>query len=435
LPVPFGLVRFGVAPDHGDTKAASHKFERLAADARVGLLCGVEAGRHLPLTALRSRYHAVVLAHGAPAERPLGVPGESLPGCLPARAFVEWYNGHPDAAPASADVAAALRAGPTALVLGLGNVAVDCARMLLRPPSELAGTDIAAPALEALRASAVRRVLLVGRRGPAQASFTPKELRELLGLPGVHVTADEAQLTTDLAADDHAELATHRPRRRALDEIIKATQRPPPPGADRELRLLFLRSPAAVLPADPAAADVAAAPRRVGAVRLQAMRLEGAAGARSAVPTGAFETLPCSLVLSSIGYRGAPLPEVPFHAATGTVPSDAGAVRAAGPGLYAAGWAKRGPTGIIGTNLQCAEETVATLAADVKARLLPPPSAPGGVAELARLAREAGARPVSLAGWLRIDAAERAAGAAQGRPRDKATDWERMLQLSGEYDA
>jgi adrenodoxin-NADP+ reductase len=416
LPTPFGLVRFGVAPDHPDTKAVTHKFERVAADPRVGLLCAVELGQHVPLAALRQRYHAVVLAVGAPADRALRVPGEALAGSFSARQFVEWYNAHPEAAqPRGLD----LRAGDTAVVFGLGNVALDCARILLRSPDELARTDIAAHALAALRGSAIRRVVLVGRRGPAQTACTPKELRELLSLPGVRVSAPPEQLA--LQPEDAQELSSSRVRRRAVEELLKATSRPH--GAfDRELEFRFLRSPAALLPSSDGA--------RVGAVRLEVNALQGAAGARVARGTGVLEELPAALVLSSIGYRSVPTPGAPFDAASGTVPHERGAVRSAGPGLYVAGWVKRGPSGIIGTNLVCAEETVATLAEDAAAGRLLAPDAPCGVDVLARMAEAAGGRPVTLGGWLRIDAAERAAGAAAGKPREKEADLDKLHALA-----
>jgi adrenodoxin-NADP+ reductase len=418
-------VRFGVAPDHPDTKAVTNKFERVAVDPRVGLLCAVEVGRHVTLDELRRRYHAVVLAVGAPADRALDVPGEALAGSMSARQFVEWYSGHPEAAHTRVD----LRAGSTAVVFGMGNVALDCARILLRSPAELATTDIAAHALQALRSSSIRRVVLVGRRGAAQAAFTPKELRELLGLPGLRVTVLPEQLA--LPAEDVAELDASRVRRRAVEQLGKAAKRAAAGGGGdggnsdedaRELSFLFLRSPAALLPG----ADA----QRVGAVRLQVNELRGAAGARKAHGTDAYEQLPAALVLSSIGYRSVPTPGAPFDAAASTVPHERGAVRAAGPGLYATGWVKRGPSGIIGTNLVCAEETVGTLAEDVAAGLLPTPDLPGGAGALAHAAAAAGARPVTYEDWLRIDAAERAAGAAAGKPREKAVTIDALLALA-----
>jgi adrenodoxin-NADP+ reductase len=272
----------------------------------------------------------------------------------------------------------------------------------------------------------------VGRRGAAQAAFTPKELRELLGLPGLRVNVLPEQLA--LPAEDVAELDASRVRRRAVEELGKAAKRGAAGaggagsdvggggGETRELSFLFLRSPAALLPG----ADA----QRVGAVRLQVNELRGAAGARKAHGTDAYEQLPAALVLSSIGYRSVPTPGAPFDTVASTVPHERGAVRAAGPGLYATGWVKRGPSGIIGTNLVCAEETVATLAEDAAAGLLPTPDLPGGADALAHAAAAAGARPVAYEDWLRIDAAERSAGVAAGKPREKAVTIDALLALA-----
>lgn len=367
---------------------------------------------------------------------------------LSAREFVGWFNGDPRCvAENDASIASALAdpRGDTAVIFGLGNVAVDCARILLRDPNHLAETDVCEHALRALRSSAIRRVALIGRRGVAQAAFSPKELRELLNLPGVRVTIDEADMATE--AEDEADLEASRPRRRAKDALEKATSRLPA-GADadassgtaKELAVKFLRSPRTFHPMD--ATD---ASERVGSVTLTVNRLEGPAGRRRAIATDAAETLAgVSLALRSVGYRAKPIPSdagfVPFDASRGVVQNTLGRVATptgtgkpgtgTGTGLYVCGWLKRGPTGIIGTNLRDAEETVASVVEDDAAGALARPAREYGDLGVAPLLRERGAEVVDAEGWRRIDAAERAAGAAVGKPREKFIRVDDMLAVA-----
>lgn len=326
------------------------------------------------------------------------------------------------------------------MIFGLGNVAVDCARILLRDPNHLAETDVCEHALSALRRSAIRRVALIGRRGVAQAAFSPKELRELLNLPGVRVTIDEADMATE--AEDEADLEASRPRRRAKDALEKATSTSRLPadaasGTAKELVVKFLRSPRTFHPMEMDATD-ASERERVGSVTLTVNRLEGPAGRRRAISTDATETLAgVSLALRSVGYRATPIPTdagfVPFDASRGVVENTLGRVATptprgktgtgtgsgSGTGLYVCGWLKRGPTGIIGTNLRDAEETVASVVEDDAAGALARPAREYGDLGVAPLLRERGAEVVDAEGWRRIDAAERAAGAAVGKPREK----------------
>ena len=403
---------------------------------------------------LSHRYDGTILAYGCDGDRTLDVPGETLSGVLSAREFVGWFNGDPRCvAENDASIASALAdpRGDTAVIFGLGNVAVDCARILLRDPNHLAETDVCEHALRALRSSAIRRVALIGRRGVAQAAFSPKELRELLNLPGVRVTIDEADMTTE--AEDEADLEASRPRRRAKDALEKATSSRPPAGSDadaasgtaKELVVKFLRSPRTFHPMD---ADDAS--ERVGSVTLTVNRLEGPAGRRRAAATDDTETLAgVSLALRSVGYRATPIPSdagfVPFDASRGVVQNTLGRVATptprgktgtgktgtgSGTGLYVCGWLKRGPTGIIGTNLHDAEETVASVVEDDAAGALARPAREYGDLGVAPLLRERGAEVVDAEGWRRIDAAERAAGAAVGKPREKFIRVDDMLAVA-----
>jgi adrenodoxin-NADP+ reductase len=447
LPTPFGLVRSGVAPDHAGTKSVVNRFDNILKDPRVEYLGNVSFGEHVGLDDLFARYSATVLCYGAEGDKKLNVPGEDMPGSHSAREFVGWYNGDPRCVedldgPIKAALTGA-HGGDTAVIFGLGNVAVDCARMLLRSPAHLAATDVCEHALEALRTSSVRRVVMVGRRGVAQAAFSPKELRELLNLPGVTVTVDPTELT--LAPEDEADLAAQRPRRRAYEAIVKSIESPPAgtekdkdgtDGGARELVLKFLRSPAEFTPNEDDGVSV-------GAVTLGVNKLQGVSGSRRAVPTGDTERLDrVSLVLRSVGYKGAPAKGVkagfPFDLERGVVPNVAGRVmeKMGGypthvTGMYVAGWLKRGPYGIIGTNLQCAEETVGSIAEDAAAGRLRRPDYRFKGKGVRALVESRGVKVVDAEGWARIDAAERAAGEAIGKPREKMVSVDEMVALGG----
>jgi ferredoxin--NADP+ reductase len=396
---PFGLVRYGVAPDHPKTKSVEKVFALTAADPRLTFHGNLEVGRDVPVDELRAAYTAVIFTCGARRSRPAGVPGESLPGVRGAADFVAWYNGHPDLRDATFDLS-----HPTAVVIGNGNVALDCARLLTQDPEHLAGTDIADHALTALRASRVREVWVIGRRGPAQAACTPVELSELRDFPGLRVRVEAEELRLDPASAAELESPRDRTRPRLLELLRGYAADPPPPASvGRTLRFAFLRQPEAFLGDD-----------RLAAVRLARTRLEGEPHALRAVPTGEREEIPCGLALVSTGYTGDPLPGLPFDAARGVLPHTGGRVHGH-PGLYVAGWLKRGPQGVIGTNKKDAAETVDALLADLPG--LPAP-APGPTPAERR--REAGHRVLAWADWLALDARERAAGAAAGRPRVKA---------------
>ncbi|MFF8730576.1 FAD-dependent oxidoreductase [Streptomyces sp. NPDC015171] len=407
LPCPYGLVRYGVAPDHEKIKSLQGSLRTVLEDERVRFLGGVRVGGPggLPVERLRSLYHAVVYCVGAATDRRLGIPGEDLPGSWSATEFVSWYSAHPDAADAGF-----LRGVRSAVVIGVGNVAVDVARMLVRGAAELRPTDIPQAALDTLSASGLTDVHMVGRRGPAQARFTTKELRELGALPGTEVTVDKADLALDLG-DPGALPAVQRRN----VEVLHGWAAQPSAAAERRIRLRFFLRPVELL----GDGD------RVGAVRFERTVPDGEGGVTG---TGRYEDVPAQLVLRSVGYRGVPLEGLPFDAASGTVPHREGRVLRDGApsaGEYVAGWIKRGPTGVIGTNRSCAKETVTSLLADAptlaRADL---PADP--VVEL----RAAGVDPVPWSGWLAIERAEAELGARLGRSVVKLSDWDTLISTA-----
>ncbi|MEU9137889.1 FAD-dependent oxidoreductase [Streptomyces sp. NPDC048404] len=404
LPCPYGLVRYGVAPDHEKIKSLQNNLRTVLEDERVRFLGGVEVGPGgVPVARLRELYHAVVYCVGAATDRHLGVPGEDLPGSWSATEFVSWYSAHPDSA-AEGFVAGAR----SAVVIGVGNVAVDVTRILARTAPELSPTDIPEAALGALAASAITEISMVGRRGPSQARFTTKELRELGGLPEAGISVDEAELALDPAYLDPSGLPAAQRRN---VEVLRGWAAAAPQGRPRLIRPRFFLRPVELL------ADGG----RVGAVRFERTAPDGAGGVRG---TGRFEDIEAQLVLRSVGYRGIPLDGMPFDADRGTVPHRAGRVLRDGEvsaGEYVAGWIKRGPTGVIGTNRPCAKETVTSLLEDA------PDLVGRGVADdpLAALRAE-GIRPVEWAGWQAIERAEAELGARLGREVVKLPDWDAL---------
>jgi len=404
LPCPYGLVRYGVAPDHEKIKSLQNNLRTVLEHERVRFLGGIQVGPGgLPAARLRELYHGVVYCVGAATDRHLGIPGEDLPGSWSATQFVSWYSAHPD----SADDGF-VRDARSAVVIGMGNVAVDVARMLARGPAELSATDMPQAALASLAASRVRDIHMVGRRGPTQARFTTRELRELGGLPDTELAVDPKELALDPAFADPSVLPAVQ--RRNVD-VLRGWARKPPEGAPRRIRLRFFLRPVELL----------AEGGRVGAVRFERTEPDGQGGVAG---TGRYEDIEAQLVLRSVGYRGVPLEGLPFDAASGTVPHVAGRVLRAGvvaPGEYVAGWIKRGPTGVIGTNRPCAKETVLSLLEDA------PVLACRDLAEGPVAARAEGIEPVSWAGWQAIERAEAALGASLGRGVVKLANWESLL--------
>ncbi|WP_432053845.1 FAD-dependent oxidoreductase [Streptomyces sp. bgisy022] len=414
LPCPYGLVRYGVAPDHEKIKSLQNSLRAILEHDRVRFLGAVPVGPGgVPAARLRELYHAVVHCVGAATDRRLGVPGEDLPGSWSATDFVSWYSAHPDApgrAPGGAPAGDGfLRGVRSAVVIGVGNVAVDVTRMLARRAAELNPTDVPQAALTALAASTVTEIHMVGRRGPSQARFTTRELRELSTLPDTRVAVDAADLALDPACADPSALP---PARRRNVEVLRGWAAAPAPRARRVIRLRFYRRPVELLARD----------GRVAGVRWERTVPDGRGGVTG---TGRYEDVGAQLVLRSVGYRGVPPDGLPFDPVSGTVPHRAGRVLrdgAVAPGEYVAGWIKRGPTGVIGSNRPCAKETVASLLADVPAfghRDLPGDP-------LAALRAE-GVDPVPWAGWRAIERAEAALGASLGRAVVKLPDWDSLL--------
>ena len=401
LPTPWGLVRLGVAPDHPKIKSVSRAFEKIAQRPGFRFLGNVEIGRDLHQSDLERLYDAVVYSVGAQSDRRMGIPGEDLPGSWPATEFVAWYNGHPDFQQLEFDLST-----ERVVVVGAGNVAVDVARMLALTPEELAPTDTTDAAIEAISNSGIKEIVMVARRGPAQAAFTTPELIELGELAGADVIVDPAELEGAEPKDTNAE--------RNL-EVLRDYAAREPTGKPKRLILRFFRSPVELIGED-----------AVEAVKLVRNVLDEN---ERAVPTDEFETLETGLVFRSVGYRGVALPEVPFEERGGTIPNAQGRVLDAGgqpiPGLYCAGWIKRGPSGVIGTNKKDATETVELLLEDAAAGRFERKGATA--AQVDELLVERGVRFVESAGWAAIDEAECAAGEKLGRPRVKLCSWDDLL--------
>ncbi|KAG6407738.1 hypothetical protein SASPL_130735 [Salvia splendens] len=428
LPTPFGLV-------------VINQFSRVAQNERCSFFGNVSLGSSVTLLELRNMYNVVVLAYGAESDRSLGILKEELAGIHPAREFVWWYNGHPDCRNLAPD----LKGSDTAVILGQGNVALDVARILLRPIEELARTDIASHALAALEESSIRKVYLVGRRGPVQAACTAKELREILGNSsgllalsfwikdlGVYIKA--ADLVTTPA--DEIEMKNSRIRRRVHELLSKAvTPGCTPVAGQRELHFVFFRKPDMFLELDDNSGHV-------GGIRLEKTALKGddELVRQVAVGTGDrwIRLLFCRLVLKSIGYKSVAVDALPFDTNKGIVPNDRGRVLADASrgnlqheiGLYVCGWLKRGPTGIIGTNLHCAEETISCISEDINRGALASGSTKPGREGLMQVLDSRNTRVVPFDGWGKIDCEERRRGSLKNKPREKLATWEELLEVA-----
>ncbi|MHB8531134.1 MAG: FAD-dependent oxidoreductase [Solirubrobacteraceae bacterium] len=427
LPTPWGLVRSGVAPDHPKIKSVTRVYEKTAAHPRFRYFGNVTFGEHVSREELLRHYHAIVYATGSPSDRPLGVPGEDLPGSHAATEFVGWYNGHPDHTNLEFDLLSARRA----LVIGNGNVAIDVARMLVLAPEELAPTDTADHALEVLAASRVEEVVVVGRRGPAQAAFTNPELLELGELSEADVIVDGAEL--EAAMQVHDALAEEDMTARRNVEILRSYAEREPAGHRKRIVLRFLLSPTALLVGEHG---------HLAAVELVHNELvAGPDGSLRARARERRERIEAGLLFRAIGYRGIRLPAVPFDERAGVIPNEGGRVRDLDsgepiPGEYVVGWIKRGPSGVIGTNKKDAQETVDAILADLAQAsngsvptVRHEPAEPDPLA-LEALLRERQPQLVTYEGWEAIDRHERALGEAAGRPRVKLTSIEEMLRIA-----
>ncbi|MGW6587931.1 FAD-dependent oxidoreductase [Streptomyces globisporus] len=397
LPVAGGLVRYGVAPDHPATKKVGDTFSRFHSHPRVRMHLGIEVGRDVTAEELSAHHDAVIYAVGASTDRRLGVPGEELPGCLSATAFVAWYNAHPEAVAQGVDLSA-----ERVVVVGNGNVALDVARILVADPEALAATDIAAHALDALRASRVREVLVLGRRGPEDAAYTRSELLALKHVPGVELVVDDHDPRT-AAAIDAAGAGDRAGVLKGLARVPTAAESPA--GGERRIVLRFHSE----------VVEIRGEGDAVGFVRVTDGGGDG---------DGGTADLGAGLLLRAIGYRGLPVPGLPFDETSGTVPHEGGRV-AGVPGSYVVGWIKRGPSGGIGANRTCAAETVGTLLADAVAGELPAPA--GDAKAFRRLARQRNRRIVDARGLAAIDRAERDRGRRDGRPRVKLATVEELV--------
>jgi ferredoxin/flavodoxin---NADP+ reductase len=408
LPTPYGLVRAGVAPDHPKIKSVTRMYDRTAQHPAFRFFGGVEIGGDVTAGELRERYHAVVYAVGTPTDNRLGIPGDDRPGSVAATQFVAWYNGHPGHADEAFDLSCS-----RAVVIGNGNVSIDVARMLVLDPGELASTDTADHAIAAFAAASITEVVIVGRRGPAQAAFTNPELRELGSMTGVDVRVDPAELDVEIPDD-------LEPTARRNVEILQSYAERPPGTAPRRILLRFLRSPVEIL------GDGEHGP--VTGVRVARNRLQDG----RAVPTGEEEVIACGLVVRSIGHRGRPLPGVPFEERRGLIRNEGGRVchedGTPSAGEYVVGWIKRGPSGVIGTNKKCAADTVARVLEDLAAGRLGDP--PVSADEAWLRARVPGI--VTWGGWEAIDEHERGLGSPQGRPRVKLVRRPQLLAVAAQ---
>ncbi|XP_055816481.1 NADPH:adrenodoxin oxidoreductase, mitochondrial [Solanum dulcamara] len=428
LPTPFGLVRSGVAPDHPETKIVTNQFSRVAQNRRCSFIGNLSLGASVTLAELRELYDAVVLSYGAESDQALGITGEELAGIHSAREFVWWYNGHPDCRNLAPD----LKSSDTAVIIGQGNVALDVARILLRPTTELATTDISCHALAALRESSIRKVYLVGRRGAAQAAFTAKELREVLGIKDLSIEIRQADLSKTPA--DEEELKNNRIKRRIHELLSKAaipaTSVCNP--SQKELHFVFFRKPDRFLESDSRSGHVARL-----RVERTILKEDVGSGKQIAVGTGLFEEMECGLVLKSVGYKSIPVDGLPFDHRKGIVPNVRGRVlsEASGDaqvekGLYVCGWLKRGPTGIIATNLYCAEETVASISEDVERGVVTSGLSKPGREGLLQLLDSRNVKIVPFGGWEKIDSEEKRRGSLKNKPREKLTTWQDLLEVA-----
>jgi ferredoxin--NADP+ reductase len=421
LPTPYGLVRHGVAPDHQGIKAIANHYakEADAGGRRFRLFGNVEVGRDVSVEELKQRYHALVLAYGAQSNRRLGIPGEELYGVHPASIFVGWYNGHPDCTALVFDFQV-----ERSVIIGVGNVALDVARVLLKSEQELRRTDISDQALEALRHNKIREVVLVGRQTQARATYTPGELEELLHIEGCDfVVAPEDRVIDEVTARRLADGTLETRVKKNLQVVEKALFEPRP--GHKFVRLRFLASPLEILGTE-----------RLQGVRLCEMRLR-VVGDEVTVERGTRqEVLECGQLFRSIGYRVDPLPGVPYDPRTSSVPHEKGQILdlAGGvvPGYFVTGWAKRGPTGVIGTNKPDAGETVASLFAAFDRGALAEPPRFGADGEITTLLAERQVQFVSFPDWKLLDQIEVMQGNADNRPRRKFTDVPSMLKALGE---
>ena len=414
LPAPYGLVRYGVAPDHAKLKQAIQLYDKIAEAGEFSYLGNVTIGRDLSVDELKSTHHAIIFACGAESDRKLGVPGENLPGSYTATEFVGWYNGHPDYRNRKFDLS-----HEVAVIIGQGNVAADVARILAKTVDELKHTDISRHALEVLATSKIREIYVIGRRGPAQAKFTPKELREFGELSVCDPVVSPDDLVLNPASQQELEDKSNAGSAKIYQLFKEFSQRP---GTAKKKRchFKFLLSPVALAGRD-----------KLQSLTLEKNILQGDAFNQSARGTGEKITLDAGILFRSIGYRGVPITDAPFDERKAIIPNIRGKVTdnngAIVPRLYTAGWIKRGPTGIIGTNRADSVETVESLLQDVAAMDIS--SQKTGMDGLLPFLRQRHVRYVTFAEWKKIDQQEVERGKTIGKPREKFTCIKEMLAV------
>lgn len=414
LPAPFGLVRNGVAPDHPKLKQAIEVYKKIAQCSEFNFVGNVTVGEDIEAQDLQRTHHAVIYTCGAETDRKLGIPGEELNGSYTATEFVGWYNGHPDYRDRTFDLS-----HETAVVIGQGNVAADVARILAKSVDELKYTDISQHALDVLAESKIRRIYVIGRRGPAQAKFTSKELKEFLEIDNCRPYIDPDELELNLTSQQEIDAKEGRGSRKNI-EIFQKFAESEDTGKQRTCVSTFLKSPIRL-----------EGQGRLQKVVLEVNELSGEPFKQSARGTGETMEIECGILFRSIGYNGVPISGVPFYERWGTIPNDAGRITVEhggtiAPGLYAAGWIKRGPSGIIGTNRACAVESVNALLEDIDQL---DPEKPGREGLYAILDQN-GVQYINYPQWEKIDAAEIAAGKPKGKPREKFTYCDEMLAVA-----
>ncbi|KAI9142540.1 hypothetical protein BKA69DRAFT_1066886 [Paraphysoderma sedebokerense] len=413
LPVPYGLVRFGVAPDHPEVKNVIHKFEEIATTPNFKFFGNVEVGKSVPLSTLSPHYNGIILSYGAPLDKSLNIPGESLKNVFSAREFVGWYNAFPDFKHLNPDLDTEVVS-----IFGMGNVALDCARVLLKDVDTLAKTDISDEAIEKLKKSRVKRVRLIGRRGPIHVAFTAKEIRELLSLKSLYVDANIGLINGSIK-NNEAFLKSNRPKSRILSLIQKhLSSQSPLTDQNREFKIDFFRSPVEILGS--------------GKAEQVKLRVNTADGDR-VIATDEYETIESGMVLKSIGYKSTPMEGLPFDHAQSIVPNEAGRVTitTGGPDtpLYVSGWLKRGPTGVIATTMSDAFETADTVVADLTSQVDAGFKAKAGGDAVVQYLMKNGVRIVDWSDWKKIDRREEELGRKKGKPRDKIDNVEDMLAV------
>lgn len=416
LPTPFGLVRFGVAPDHQKDKSVTRVYDRSGSNPQTRFYGGVEYGKHLGLQELKRLYHQIIFTCGASEDRNLNIPGETLNGNYSATEFVGWYNGHPDFADRQFDLSQ-----ETVVIVGVGNVAIDVARVLSTKVADLATTDIADHALVSLRQSKVRNIILLGRRGPAQAAFTPVEIKELAALDDVQLIAEAAELDP-LSQKWLVENGNKQAQQNVA--LLQEYAGPIRPDSSKQIHLKFWTSP------------IALHGNRMGMVEAMSVQTnqpqQSDNGSICAAPTEQKDRIHTGLVFRSVGYQGMPLPDLPFNEKTNTLPHHQGRLIDQDrpcPGLYTAGWIKRGATGVIGTNKTCAKETVTCMLEDLAAGKHLMPETPSAEAAHKVVTKHC-PEHINYDGWLRIDAEEMRCGEKDGRPRVKFTRIQEMLAVA-----